>query len=265
MHQSQTNSFLAIVFIFTLSTQILAGEHLTNPGYSGTNIEYREYLAADDLHNVCQGMPINYPITWKSYDYYSESIESKKYLKTYLTDYCTGYIIAVAEAYDNWRTKGGWKYCLHVDVSNSQIREIVYAYLDIHDEHVNKTAVSIIARALSERLTCNKKKNKYDRDYMTANELLIECKAANKGYCTGYIQGVIDAYDNWETKIGERFCGVGYRLWLSTVQLYTTLCEIYNVEGRSALDIVTACVKQTCDVSIEKGLGCRDPARCEIR
>jgi hypothetical protein len=262
---SKILNLAVITLIFMPSAFIYAGEHLTYPDYSGSYIEYREYLSAEDLYKVCQGMHISYPITLKSYDDYSESIESRKFLKKYLTDFCTGYIVAAVEAYDNWKAKGGWIFCLRSNVSNSQIREIVNVYIDMHDVHANKIAVSVIAAALSERYACNQENNKRDRVYLTANELLIECKAANKGFCAGYIQGIIDAYDNWETKSGERFCGVGYGLWFSTLQLYKTLCEIYNVEDRYALEIVTASVKQTCDVSIERGLGCRNPARCEVK
>jgi len=265
MRKSLINSFLAIAFIFTLSTQIHAREHLTHPDYSDSNIEYRGYLGAEDLYKLCQGMPVSYPITWKSYDYYSESIESRKYLKTYLADFCKGYIVAIVEAYDNWKGKGGWRFCLRSNVSNSEIRKTINAYLNMHYGHNNNTAVSVIARALSERYVCNSVENERDRIYLTANDLITKCKTANKGFCTGYIQGVIDAYDNWETKGGGRFCGVGYGLWFSTFQLYNTLCETYNVAERSALEIVTSAITKTCDVSIERGLGCRDPATCEGR
>lgn len=260
---SKILSLVPIAIIIISSMQIYAGEHLTHPDYSGSNIEYREYLAAEDLYKLCQGIHVNYPIKWESYDDYLELIEYKKYLKTYLADYCTGYIVAVAEAYDNWKAKGGWRFCLRPNVANSVIRSIFNAYLDSHDEHQNKTAVSIIAASLSERYACNANESKLDRIYLTASELLVECKAFNKGICTGYIQGVIDAYDNWETKSGERFCGVGYRLWFSIIQLYNTLCEIHNVKERSALEIVTASIKQTCEVSIERGLGCRNPDLCQ--
>jgi len=260
---SKILNLAVITLIFMPSAFIYAGEHLTYPDYSGSNIEYREYLSAGDLYKICRGMQVSYPITWKPYDDYSESIESKKYLKTYLTSFCAGYIVSVAEAYDGWKAKGGWRFCLQSNVSNSNIRRIVNTYLDKHDEHLKKTAVSIIAVALSERYSCDLENNIRNRVYITANGLLIKCKAVNKGFCTGYIQGVIDAYDNWETKSGEKYCGVGYRLWFSTIQLYKTICETYDVRGRSALEIVAASIKQTCDVSIERGLGCRDTDLCQ--
>ena len=143
------------------------------------------------------------------------------------------------------------------------IRENVNEYIVKHKEHANHTAVSVISSALSKTYTCNQETDNRDRVYLAASQLLIDCNASNKGFCTGYIQGVIDAYDNWETRSVERFCGVGYRLWYSTWQLFNTLGNIYNLEKHSALDIVTASIEHTCNVSIERNLGCLDPVRCK--
>jgi hypothetical protein len=261
---SKILSLAAISIIFAPYAQVFAAEHYISPDYSGSINEYREYIIANDLHKLCKGEQIdNNQLTWKPYKDYSESKEMKMVLKDYLTEFCTGYIAAVAEAYDNWTGKGGWKFCLRANVSNQVIRENVNEYIVKHKEHANHTAVSVISSALSKTYTCNQETDKRDRVYLAASQLLIDCNASNKGFCTGYIQGVIDAYDNWETRSGERFCGVGYRLWYSTWQLFNTMGNIYNLEKHSALDIVTASIEHTCNVSIERNLGCLDPVRCK--
>jgi hypothetical protein len=171
--------------------------------------------------------------------------------------------VATAEAYDNWTGKGGWRFCLHADIRNNHLRDKVDEYIEKHEEQAKHTAVSVIASALSHIYICDSESNKKDREYLIANQLLNDCNADNKGFCTGYIQGVIDAYDNWETKSGESFCGVGYGLWFSTWQLFNTMGNIYNLKERSALEIVTASIKYTCDISIERNLGCRRPESCK--
>jgi hypothetical protein len=200
-----------IFIVFSANT--FSAEHLTHPEYTGSMEEYRDFLTADELQKMCQGIALpNYQFTPKSYDYYHASRKKQKELKEYLNEFCTGYILSNAEAHDSSLSKGGWSYCLPSKITEHNIRDSVLEYISAHNQEIQHTAVSVISHALSNVFPCTSEthKNKYSK-YSTA-DFYKNCKAGNEGFCIGYIQGVADAYDNWETGIGKKFCGASYAI-----------------------------------------------------
>lgn len=254
---------IAGTLLFISSALLKAADHYTNQDWTGSITEYREYLSADDLHRACQGNTItSFTLTWQPYDAFNVSKEMRNILKKYLIQYCGGYITAIAEAYDGGLAKGGWHFCLPKGVSNPQIREYVLGYIEKRDEINEHSAVSVIAHSLSKAYTCRTADNIVERIRLDAGALKLDCDInSGKGSCIGYIQGIIDAYDNWEIKGEKRFCGAGYRLTKSSWQVLNTLLK-WRTENESALYIVTETVASICDHAIETNQGCRTLDSC---
>jgi hypothetical protein len=240
---------------------LASASHIIHPEYSGTTEEYREYLTADELLKTCQGIALhNYQFTPKSYDHYKTSRRKQRELNVYLKEYCAGYIFANAEAHDSSIAKGGWSYCLPKTISRRYIRDTVQNYLSSHDEERQYTAVSVISHAFSNAYPCTSEKQKYIYDKYTAAEFYKNCKAGNEGFCIGYIQGVADAYDNWETEFDKKFCGAGYGLTRMVLLRFIALMENTNLEeiDPPALDIMTSMIRDENleqDKCIDRGPG----------
>ncbi|TNF98965.1 MAG: sel1 repeat family protein [Gammaproteobacteria bacterium] len=250
----------AIIFII-FSANIYSVGHVSHPEYTGPIEEYREFLTADELHKTCNGIALpNYQFTSKPYDYYQSSRRKQKELKDFLKEYCAGYIFANAEAHDSSIAKGGWSYCLPNKITKRNIQDTVLEYISAHNEEMQHTAVSVIAHALNNAFPCTSEthKNKYEK--YSVEEFYKSCQAGNEGFCIGYIQGIADAYDNWETGIDKKFCGVGYGLARLVLLRFIILVKATNIEDDyiPALRTMTIIIRDANldqDKCIDRGLG----------
>jgi hypothetical protein len=252
---------LCAACFISCSVSIASTSHITHPDYTGSIEEYRELLTADELRKTCNGIALpNYQFTPKPYDYYLSTKRKQKELKEYLKEYCAGYIFANAEAHDSSVSKGGWSYCLPGNLSKNNIRDTVLEHISSHYQENNYTATSVISHALNNAYPCISQthKSKHTK-YSTAN-FHKSCKAGNEGFCIGYIQGVADAYDNWETEFDKKFCGVGYG-WARYVLLqFNILVQTTNIENKDkpALQLMTILIRSANldqDKCIDRGPG----------
>jgi hypothetical protein len=67
---------------------------------------------------------------------------------------CIGYIVGVADAYDQVLTPYGYKFCLPRNVVPGQLMDIVKNYLSRYPQERHYTAASIIASVLEGSFPC---------------------------------------------------------------------------------------------------------------
>ena len=244
MKNSNTIRVVVITIVLLFCNSLIAEK-----AGSATVSAGRTYYSAKTIYRLCKGQPGDG--SWPSFQ-----IEEER------KEYCTAYIVAVAEAYTDWKAKGDWSFCLPDDISRENLVKVVYSFMQNRMKAKKLTGISVISHALADAYPCEQPESPRQLGLMSMSELYSKCGGGtsaefSNSFCTGYLEGVADAYSNWDIKGDSkaRFCVDPYEIDLNEFAInIRALIDTLGFFGETntALNIVVnvyleqfPCVSQT--------------------